>query len=244
MEARRLFRELVEEYFSEATVTLANQSRAAKPALALVTLSFGAVKRTLHPVKKVADGVEISSYPSRVTVQVDVFTHGAAVYHEGELIGYEDSSTDDMSAFVDFLNSQYVLEWGQLHDVSVLVDGDIQCLTGVVNDNNYEYRSRITVQLYYTHRVTGRAAVLDEDSLLYPHEDEEGETVYTPEEPPETESTVGGPTGNDADISDEKTVVIEPHFEPTTSGGGSQKLADEETGYFTEAEITEEDKDK
>lgn len=34
--------------------------------------------------------------------------------------------------------------------------------------------------------------------------------------------------------------IVVPTFEPSASGGGTEELAKEETGYFTEVEIKEE----
>lgn len=243
-QAKELFRQLTKRYFADATVTFTRQSRVAKPKIPLITLTPGAVRRPAHPVYKVINGIEVAHYESRLSFQVDLFTHGSPVMDEGEEVAREDTSMDDMLAFVDYLNSRSTIEWCHEHDVSVGIDGDVQDLTGVVNDNNYEFRSRLSVLFYFTQQAVGAAAVLTEDSLLYPHEEEsesgEPVIVYTPDVPPETESVTGQPTGKDADVSDE-SVIVEPKFEPTPTGGGTQELADETTGYFTEAEIKEEE---
>lgn len=230
---KELFQALTQRYFAGASVVFAQQSRVAKPEIPLVTLNFGNVKRHWDAMQYNADGEPVAAYPSRVSVVVDLFTHGAPVKDdEGAVIAHEDTAMDDMLAYLDFLGSQFVIDWCNRNDLSVLVEGDVQDLTGVVNDNNYEFRSRLNLWIYFTHMTAGHAFVLDEDSIQYPtgEEDEEGEPIYSPVMPPVDSST-----------DEEPDPVIVPVVKPTPSGGGSEELARLETEYFTEV-IIEEDK--
>ena len=108
-----------------------------------------------------------------------------------------------------------------------------------MNDNNYEYRARLPVLFYFTQKAVGHAAVLKEESIQYPtgeEDPESGQPIYTPEEPEETESTSGQYEGADYNTED----IVIPKFEQSSSGGGSEELAQKETGYFTEVDIKEE----
>jgi hypothetical protein len=189
-----------------------------------------------------ADGEQVGSYPSRLSITVDLFTNGGAVTDDdtGQIVAYEDTSLEDMIAFADFLSSGYVSDWCRKNDASILIDGDIQGMTGVVNDTTYQYRSRMTVQFYFTQRVIGRTGVAAESSLLYPtgeSDPETGEPIYTTKVPEETESQTG-------DWPKRDEPVIRPEFTVTSSGGGTEELANETTGYFTEAEVKEEKADE
>lgn len=231
-QAKELFRSLTATYFSGANVTLSRQSRVAKPGIPLVTITCGNVRRSVNSAHQMVDGIQIAHYPSRMSIQVDLFTHGLPVHDDetGEVVAYEDTAMDDMLAFVDFLDSQHTIEWCHNHDISVLPDGDVQDLTGLVNDNNYEFRSRLSVLFYFTQTAVGHAAVLQESSLQN-------------RGPDQTASTTGKPSGSDQDVTD-GTIAVVPEFGQTSSGGGSDELAGEVTGYFTEAEIKEEETDK
>ena len=148
----------------------------------------------------------------------------------------DDNAVDDMLSFADFLNSEHTVQWSHQNDVSILIDGDVLNLTGVVNDTSYEFRSRLTVQFYFTQKAVGASTALLESSLQYPTGEKDPETqepTYTPTEPPETDSK-SGPWG------DKEEPIVVPTFEPSASGGGTEELAKEETGYFTEVEIKEE----
>ena len=239
-QAKELFRSLAAEYFVNAEVTFTRQSRVAKPQIPLITITPGNVKRPLAPVYKEADGAWIGHYLSRISMQVDLFTHGLPVVDEesGRTVAYENTAMDDMLSFADYLNSQHAVDWCHRHDITIVIDGEVQDLTGLVNDNNYEYRSRLSVLFYFTQKAVGYAATLPETSIQYPTGEKDpqtGEPIYTPEEPMQTESSSGQYGGTENDES-----IVVPKFEQTSSGGGTEELAKEETGYFTEVEIKEE----
>ena len=235
-EARELFRQLTARYFAGATVTFSNQSRVAKPRVPLVTITPGIVRRPTAANYSMTDDEVVGHYLYRITFQVDLFTHGAPVVDDetGETVAYVNTAMDDMLSFADFLNSDYAIRWCHVNDVSILIDGDVQDLTGVVNDTNYEYRARMSVLFYFTQKAVGPTAVLKESSIQYP----DGEGGYTPETPLETESPTNG-YETDA-MKKEEAAIVEPEFEQTSSGGGTEELAKETTGYFTEVEIKEE----
>ena len=242
-EAKKLFKDLTQEYFAGAWVTFSRQSRAAKPAIPLVSITPGNVNRPLNPTYENAGGEVLGYYPSRIPMTVDLFTHGKPVIDDetGQTVAYENTAVDDMAAFADFLNSTYGVNWSNDHDVTLLIEGGIQDLTGLVNDTNYEFRSRMVVMFYFTQKAVGFTAVATEESVKpaattpgEPGTPPDGPDIGDGETPGEGPgSTPGGkpvPGGN----------VIVPEFEQTSSGGGTEELAKEMTGYFTEAEIKEE----
>ena len=211
-ELKELFRTIVKEYFNGATVVYAKESRIAKPNLPLVTLTIGDATRDTHSADETAKEYKVSNYQSKVPVTIDLFTKGDPVMDDdGMIVAYSDSSLDDMLAFADYLDSEYVTDYTNKYNFTILIDQGVQSLTGVVNDNNYEYRARMSVMLYYVHQAVGRANVLLEKSIVY--------------------------AGNDE-------ATIEPKFEQTSSGGGTQKLAELETGYFGTISITESKENK
>lgn len=237
-QAKELFRELTQRYFGGAEVVFANQSRSAKQDAPLVLLTPGNVHRPAAPNYSFVEGEVVGHYLSRFSITVDLFTNGAPVVDEetGRTVAYEDNAVEDMLSFADFLNSEHTVQWSHNNDVSILIDGDVQSLTGVVNDTSYEFRARMTVQFYFTQKAVGASTALLESSLQYPtgeKDPETGKPTYTPIEPPDTESK-SGPWGDEAEP------IVTPTFEPTASGGGTEELAKEETGYFTEVEIKEE----
>jgi len=230
-DAKELFRQLVKEYFTDASVIFANQSRTPKPKLDLVTMLFGNVNRPVAPNYAVIDGELAGHYLSKISADIDFFTHGTPVYlasadgasltnGTGQATAYEspavfeNTAMDTMLAFADFLNSEYTVEWCSKHDMSILTDGDVQDLTNIVNDTTYEYRARLPVQLYFTHTAAGYTAELKESSIKYP----------CGHEPAETESVSG----------DFITEAEHEYKNARVEHNGAKA-----TGFFTEAEITE-----
>lgn len=232
-QAKELFRRLTAKYFSGAEVVFANQSRQPKGSVPLVVITCGNVGRHQFVNYENINGVIVGNYLSRFSVTVDLFTKGTPVIDGGKIIGYEDTAIDDILAFADFVGSEYTIWWSQTNDITVLIDGDAQSLTGVVNDTSYEYRSRLSFFVYFTQRTIDSAAAASERSILYPVNGE-----YTPERPIIKTSTTGN-YGSPEETAI-KNAVVEKTFTPTSSGGGSQELADDTTGYFTDAEIKEE----
>ena len=232
-QAKELFRSLTAQYFAGAEVTFSRQSRVAKPNVPLVSITPGNVNRPAMPNYEEVDGVLVGHYLSRIPMQVDLFTHGLPVVDDetGITVAYENTAMDDMLAFMDFLNSPYTVEWCHAHDVAIAFDGDPKDLTGLVNDDTYEYRSQLAVLFFFTQKAVGHTATLSEDSIQYPT----GTGDYTTEEPADTESSSGSYSGNKYNSED----IVVPKYQQTSSGGGRDELAQMETGYFTEAEIKE-----
>lgn len=238
MRAQALFQQLTASYFAGANVVFSNQSRAAKQQQPLVVLTVGNLNRPATPNYSTVNGVVVGNYLSRLPITVDLFTNGVAVVDPdtGRTVAYEDNALDDMLSFADFLNSEHTVHWSHNHDVAIVIDGDVLNMTGLVNDNNYEYRARLSVLLYFTQQAVEGAAVLSEDSIVYPTDDPEN--PYTPVEPVETESPTGGYKTDY--IKKMEEAKVDPVYQPTASGGGSEELAQESVGYFNEAEIKEE----
>ena len=236
-EVKNHFRELTKMAFPGAKVIFSNQSRAAKTNLPLIVIDAGNVKRPLNPSYKMIDGELVGYYHSRVAITIDLFTHGLPVYDDesGQVVAYDDTALDDMLVFADFLGSYYVIDWCHRHDVSIVIDGEAQDLTGVVNDNNYAFRSRLNIMFYFTQYAIGYTATASEDSIKYPtgEYDADGNPIYTTTRPEDIES-VSGQYGAFKDNG----AVLSPNAYPG-SAGISDELINESTGYFTEVEIKE-----
>lgn len=246
IEANELFRAVTQTYFAGGTVLFAHQSRVQKKELPLIIITPGPAHRPLHPAETQIDGETVQSYPSRISYTVDLFTHGSPVVvtaedaeatgiPEGTVTGYENTAMNDMLSYMSFLNSQYVIDWCSVNDAAILADDDPQDLTAAINDTNYEFRSRLTVQFYFTQEAIGYAGTLRETSIKYP----DGTGGWTSVRPVETESPTNGYV-TEAMLRERQAKVV-PESETTSSGGGSEELASRDAGYFTEAEIKEEE---
>lgn len=151
--AKELFRQLAEGFFEGYVVIFSNQSRIAKPKVPLVVLTPGNISRPQAANNEIDDGLIIGHYLSKMPIVIDLFTNGTAVVDNyGNTVAYSNSAIDEMLDFANYLNSPKCVSWCNTHDVSILIETDVQDLTGIVNDNNYEYRSRMEVLFYFTQK--------------------------------------------------------------------------------------------
>lgn len=216
---REAMLELTKYYFQNATVIHGRQSHVAKQGKPLVTLYTGVVTRPLNPPTKIIDGRPVSFYPSSVPVQIDLFTLGQKKeLAHGFTPVMENTAADDMMSFVDFLNSEFAVQFCHRKDIAIVVPNTVQDLTGLINDTSYEYRAMIEVIVYFTSVAVGYSGTLSVDSIT--HKSESGETVS------------GG------DIQAEGAILT-PELVVTPSGGGNEEVLTDEEGYFTNVEINE-----
>lgn len=216
---REAMLELTKYYFQNATVIHGRQSHVAKQGKPLVTLYTGVVTRPLNPPTKIIDGRPVSFYPSSVPVQIDLFTLGQKKeLAHGFTPVMENTAADDMMSFVDFLNSEFAIQFCHRKDIAIVVPNTVQDLTGLINDTSYEYRAMIEVIVYFTSVAVGYSGTLSVDSIT--HKSESGETIS------------GG------DIQAEGAILT-PELVVTPSGGGNEEVLTDEEGYFTNVEINE-----
>ena len=171
--AKELFRQITKVYFNEANVIFAQQSRAAKPKLNLVVITPGVIRRPYMANYGASKEELIGSYETRMSIIVDYFSKGTPITDASTdaVVAYDNTAMDEMIGFANYLNSKYVTDWCYMNDVAITIDDDAQDLTGIVNDNNYEYRARLSVQFYFTQRAVGQAAIgsVEEDDVIrYP----------------------------------------------------------------------------
>ena len=154
--AKELFRQLAESFFKGYMVVFTNQSRMPKSSTPLVVLTPGNVRRPQAANNQIENGKIIGYYLSEMPIIVDLFTNGEAVKDDtGNIIAYSNSAIDEILSFADYLNSPQCVAWCNKRDVSILIEAEAQDLTGIVNDNNYEYRSRIEVLFAFTQSTEG-----------------------------------------------------------------------------------------
>lgn len=216
---REAMLELTKYYFQNATVIHGRQSHVAKQGKPLVTLYTGVVTRPLNPPTKIIDGRPVGFYPSSVPVQIDLFTLGQKKeLAHGFTPVMENTAADDMLSFVNFLNSEYAVQFCHQKDIAIVVPNTVQDLTGLINDTSYEYRAMIEVIVYFTSVAVGYSGTLSVDSIT--HKSESGETV----------------SGGDVQA---EGAILTPELVVTPSGGGNEEVLTDEEGYFTNVEINE-----
>lgn len=244
-EARGHIKNIVKKYFVGATVDFSKRSSSVMPQSPFVRITPGTPVRDQFPVERVVNDRLVKYYQTRMPVQIDLFTNGV----EGEpdengFVQMEDTAVDDLTDFLNYLESAYVLHWCDRIDAAFIVNGGVQPLTGLVTDTDYQFRAMVELTFCFVHKAVGYAGIQGEASIQHPSEIGPG----SPSQPGET-SPPGQPSVTPPDKGDgsepgytvpddaENGVVVEPEYTPTPSGGRSEELVSTETGYFTKVKI-------
>ncbi len=245
---------ITKRYFEGATVDFAKRTRKVKPQAPFVVITPGSPARDLFPTTRLVADRVVSYYQTRLPVQIDLYTNGGA--GEPEEDGYVPSmntAVEDMTDFLDFLESPYVTNWCFRLNVSIVTTGVVQDLTALITDSDFEFRAMTELTFCFVHKAVGHSGVEGESSIKHPSEPE-----AEPGEPVDPEAKPGEPIGPDTpgvtpskvgdgsepgyfvpdDSKDD--VTVEPVYEPSPSGGRSKELVEEtQTGYFTNVEIND-----
>ena len=213
-ELKQKLYDLISSYFSGATV-IWGMTGAVNPNSPLITLNLSDVTRSYHPVNVNNDGVPVNYFPSTTKLQIDLFTKGREVFissGEQTTTAWENTAIDDMNTLVNFLDSEYVVNWSELNDISISVNL-VRDLTQLINTASWDYRAMCEVDIGFIQSAVGHTGLMWEGGVQY---DEDGNPL-----------TTGGAPSSGV-------------FKPDSSGGGSEELAGDSTGWFEKAEIEEE----
>ncbi len=229
--ARSLVYELLGVFFSGASVKHSKQPNTVKSQPPLVTLTTVSVQRPLNPPQKVIDGITVSYYPTRMSLQIDLYTKGAPVQQRpGFITPAENTALSDLVEFANFVASDFTVNWCHQRDVSLTLSGEAHDTSELINDASYQFRATMEMVMNFTQKAVGYTAILDPSSIKRP----------TPPPTPggDDPEPLPDPIIPDTDPDEAEGVYVEPVFTPSASGGGSEELAKETIGYFTSAEIT------
>ena len=229
-EAKEAFRELTVKYFPNITVAYAKQSQMVKEDTPLVMLTFGVINRPTNPPTQIIDGRPVSYYETSVPVQIDLFTKGRKrKVAKGISVAYENTAAEDLTKFVDFLNSEYAIQYCSERDIAVIVPNAVTDLTDLINDTSYEFRAMVEVELRFTSTAVGYSGTLSEKSI----ERQPSEPGVLPSEI--DKASVFGDT--DLFIPETEKIFVIPKIQSSPSGGGNEKLLENENDYFTNVAV-------
>ena len=237
-ELKQKMYDLVTEYFGGATVTW-GKVRLVSPGVPQVVLTTLPAVRTYHPVTVTPDGVPVNCWPSKITLQVDLYTKGRSLNDEPNTTAtYENTAVDDLLSFVNFLGSPYVDDWSLVNDIAIHAR-QVHDFAEVNNETSWEYRAMVELELGFTESAVGYTGTGYESGITCW---ENGLPKYEPD------GTPLDPDGNPLPPElDENGDPIPwpplPPFAPTPSGGGTTTLADQFTGWFEAVDGPEQQKE-
>lgn len=185
-ELKQLLYELISEYFSGASITW-SKVKSVIPGSPQVVLNMGVITRTYRPFRQNVKGVFVDSYPSKTTLQIDLYTKGAAVNTDLEIeSAYENTAINDLTDFINYLNSAYVDDWCERYDVSILCN-HVNDLTELINTVTWDYRAMTEIEIGFVQTAVGHTGIMWEKGKAY---DEDGKALA--EQPEFTQTPSGG----------------------------------------------------
>lgn len=137
-----------------------------KPFSPLIVLRLGTVTRATQPITQNIDGIVFSAYPSEAPLQVDLFTQGNAVKVDGDEY-YENTATNDLLDFINFLDSPSTVEWSNSKDISIALITGVQDVSEVINDSQWQYRAMVELRLTFTQWAAEYNGVLSESGIVF-----------------------------------------------------------------------------
>ncbi|MBQ7445913.1 MAG: hypothetical protein IJS71_08295 [Clostridia bacterium] len=154
-QVKTFFYNLVKEYFTGATVVWGAVPTAVRPTLPFVTLQTGDIIRARDGI---IEGNDFTKYiPCRISIDVNLYTKGKAVSVTGGTY-YENTATEDLSDFVNFIMSPYAQAKFQAQNIGMSIEVGLRDLTQVL-DEEFEYRAMQEVTLSYNEESAGYAGI-------------------------------------------------------------------------------------
>ena len=161
-ELKRKLHELIGEYFKSLEKQgniVWGMAKPVNPGSPKVALTAGPIKRPEHVNRLYVDGIVVDVWPSKTTLQVDLFTKGAPTTDNPNVIAaHENTAVNDLTEFVDFLHSVYVDRWSFINDVSLNAN-NVQDLTELINDTSWKYRAMVEIEIGFTQVAVGFAGL-------------------------------------------------------------------------------------
>lgn len=149
-EAKELIFEITSRFFAPengVTVLWAEESQT-EAEIPFVTL------RTRNPVigRSPNRNTDLSAtYQCKIQVEVNLYTNGRKI---NELVD-ENTASADMMDFMLYIGSPEIEDVMAENQIDILLDSDIQDMTGIFRDVRYRYRAMATLNVTYWQTVSG-----------------------------------------------------------------------------------------
>lgn len=148
--------ELLAAYFGDGHVFFAEHKLVQRP-VPYVSLKAGNIHRSGKITVYDEDHHCFFDYMEcKTNVDVNLYTAGENIAGIGQTPVYENTALSDMNGFLNYLESDAILDDMSRKDVAISVVGDIQDLAYLVNDSSYRFRAMVELEVTYTDRACGR----------------------------------------------------------------------------------------
>lgn len=150
-EVKDKIHDVAASFFDPKSVFFAEQKMSAK-AVPMITLTFGDLTKTLHPI------IENDSFPEeRVMVwtvssllDIDVFTMGRPKGNN-----FINTAVSDLQDFIYFLESDEIIDELSMYGITLLPQTGVRNISELFNDTKFRYRANTEFMVNFTEATGG-----------------------------------------------------------------------------------------
>lgn len=156
-EAREILRNIVAIYFGDGHVVFAETKMAKRPE-PYITVKLDAPSRDLF-AGKVVDDKGYQKHSRRVVArsEINLYTKGRNIAKGDRQAAYANTALNDMTLFLDFLESDEAIEEMNRRDIVIIPNGQIRDLSALQNESSqYQYRALLECDVAFTTTAFGR----------------------------------------------------------------------------------------
>lgn len=164
-ELQTVLHEIIAEYFPNTLILWAEQRKLVKPSGTFITLKLRNLTATQHSIKVTENNAPVSYKPSKMMLELQLFTHGRdeRIIVDGEELEISvNTALNDIADLTNFLTSEYADAFYTKHDIALRPEGDAQDVSGLL-DTNYEYRAMQEYVVEFTQTANGLAGITRKD---------------------------------------------------------------------------------
>ena len=156
-EARDILRSIVAVYFGDGHVFFAESKMAKRPE-PYITVKLDTPGRDLFAGKVVDDkGYQRQSRRVVARAEINLYTKGRNIAKGNRQAAYANTALNDMTLFLDFLESDEGIEEMNRQNIVILPNGQIRDLSALLNEGSqYQYRALLECDVSFTTTSYGR----------------------------------------------------------------------------------------
>ena len=149
-EMPKVIRQLLQIYYGDGHVFFVRSHRAVKVD-PYVTLHYSGHNRQTHASKIINPEDEYTRAYRDLegSVEINLYTQGRNLAAADEEPVYENTAIADLEDFLEFLDSDAALEFMDKHEISILIDGDVQDVSAILHDSDYQYRAMVRLKVSF-----------------------------------------------------------------------------------------------
>lgn len=150
-EVKQYLLKTVAAYYGKQHTVYANVKKQRLP-VPYITLRYYGYKKSRNKITKfdVTEQCYKDYWNAKMILDVNLYTAGRNVSPDDRVPVYEDTSVEDLADFIMYLESDFMQDDLVRNNVAVELDGEINNLSALVNDNSaFNYRAMASLKINF-----------------------------------------------------------------------------------------------